>query len=302
MDETVVAAVQAQFAKFADGSHGARVVVSGSGQWLRCTDPVGGVIVAGIFNPLAGWHLSGRELTPAGEPGGLLFSVAHDLADKVENFGPDDDDDPHGTFYLWVMFSDALKDTGRQLRMRPLTRAIPGLTLDTAGGACPFQAEGTLHGLPFYFRYRSAHATLSLCAPDAEEFDYFAPLYLAGMDFGEEYDGFLSDEQFQGLFADLVRQLVRAPRLWEFTGAQVGDLAGCPTGTPRTYGAWGHTPQEAYATLTAKPGMWVESLGEWDDHVTAMALDPATITVDDRVWPDPEPAFTVNMQPADHPA
>lgn len=212
----------------------------------------------------------------------------------MKNFGSDDDDDPHGAFYLWVRFSDALIDTDRQLRMRPLTRAIPGLVLETAGGACPFQAEGTLHGLPFYFRYRSAHATLSLVQAGAEDFDYFAPLYLAGMDFGEEYDGFLSDEQFRDLFTELTGRLARAPRLWEFTGAQVGDLAGCPAGTPRTYGAWGYTPQEALTTLTSKSGTWPESLGEWADHVTAMALNPATITVDDRVWPDPEPVFTVH--------
>ena len=35
------------------------------------------------------------------------------------------------------------------------TARAPEVVIDTIGGACPTQAEGTVNGIPFYFRARS---------------------------------------------------------------------------------------------------------------------------------------------------
>jgi hypothetical protein len=68
---------------------------------------------------------------------------------------------------------------------------ICGVTFYTAGGACPFQAEGTIDGAEFYFRYRRGHATLS--ASDKT----------VGESFGDALDGFLDDAEFAALFTRL---------------------------------------------------------------------------------------------------
>lgn len=39
---------------------------------------------------------------------------------------------------------------------------IPPIVIDTIGGFCPVQAEGTIDGLPFYFRSRGEHAELTI--------------------------------------------------------------------------------------------------------------------------------------------
>ena len=84
------------------------------------------------------------------------------------------------------------------------------------------------------------------------------------------------------------------PRLWEFNGIQADEHPRRFAGTARTYGAWGHTPAEAFTAFTDKPDWFTDAMGDWDEQINAMKLDPVTVTVDDRVWPDPEPVFAVN--------
>src|SRR5690606_12004433 len=43
-----------------------------------------------------------------------------------------------------------------------ISAAIPGMVVHSAGGAVPFEAEGTLVGHEFYLRVRSGYATLTL--------------------------------------------------------------------------------------------------------------------------------------------
>lgn len=40
------------------------------------------------------------------------------------------------------------------------------LVIDEIGGNCPVQAEGTIHGAPFYFRARGNHWSLSIGGDD----------------------------------------------------------------------------------------------------------------------------------------
>ena len=212
MDDALAAAVQAKFDAFPNAHHGAKITVTRVGHWLHCANTTAGVIVSGVHDPSDGWHLTGRSLDAKGVPADLLYAVSLDLVDTAENYDTCYRD-KHSPHYLWSTFADALRHTMLQANMRPLILAIPGLLVDTAGGAFPFQAEGTLHGMPFYFRYRSGHATLKLSTPDQDEVSFFAPLYLAGQSFGEDMDGSLTFPQFRALFADLVGQLARAPPL-----------------------------------------------------------------------------------------
>lgn len=46
----------------------------------------------------------------------------------------------------------------------PAPSPTQGLIVRYVGGNCPVQAEGTLHGLPFYFRARGEHWSFSLAA------------------------------------------------------------------------------------------------------------------------------------------
>ncbi|MGI5292920.1 hypothetical protein ACQEVF_57750 [Nonomuraea polychroma] len=78
---------------------------------------------------------------------------------------------------------------------------IPGLTLTRAGGHCPFQARGTLNGLPLYFRLRFGHASLTVGDRNA------------ACRYGDSYTGGFSDPDRE--FPSLLRALIRIGRLGE---------------------------------------------------------------------------------------
>lgn len=58
----------------------------------------------------------------------------------------------------------------------------PDIKIDMLGGNCPVQAEGTVNGVPFYFRARGERWTFSagedpvaICCGDAPGFHYEEP-------------------------------------------------------------------------------------------------------------------------------
>lgn len=167
----------------------------------------------------------------------------------------------------------------------------PGLHVEWAGGLCPFQAEGTLHGLPFYFRFRHSTGTLRV-GGDL----HFKALYAAGMEFGEDEDqSWLSGDPFVDLLSQLIGKLERAEIYWEFEGVEPADVGQVKAGAPARYGAWGHTPAEAWVAMH-QPSDWLLAKGvdaatqrAW---VAARQMRLPTITVDDRVFPDPDPFAT----------
>lgn len=182
---------------------------------------------------------------------------------------------------------------------RDLSARIPGLLVTSAGGACPFQSEGTLHGLAYYFRYRHGQATLAVGGDPIG-----APLYSAALTYGDDYDGILDRSQFSDLMARLVPALTRARFQWQFTGFEVeiterpdGTLTFSTTDTAQTYWAWGRTPAEAHArlhepsaALTERNPRW--TLGIQREAARARRIDPTPVNTDDRTYPDPEPVFT----------
>lgn len=212
---------------------------------------------------------------------------------------------------------------------RDLSARIPGLLVHSAGEMMPFQSDGTLCGLPYYFRFRSGHASLRLSHPDTNG-SSFEHLYSAGMGYGDEYAGALTRAEFCDLMVALVPQLERAPFLWEFAGVKVRieDIANPGAGIRHTgrpergqrparvdpaarkppvlqftatdvvevYRAWGRTPAEARArlhepsTYLVEHGWSVEDQSECD---RLKAIDSTPLNADLRVYPSSEPVFTV---------
>lgn len=214
---------------------------------------------------------------------------------------------------------------------RDLSARISGLLVESAGGVLPFQSEGTLHGLPYYFRYRGGYASLTVMAAPAagEEADLLCPLYAAGTDYGDDYAGSLSREEFYSLMLTLVPQLTEAAFLWEFQGVKVTiedlsnpkpesldvlverrhqpvsgsapernppDLRFTATDAPEVYRARGVTPADAYARLR-ETSQWLVSKGWSEDaqraNAAAKAIDPTPVNTDTRTFPYPRPVFEV---------
>lgn len=170
-----------------------------------------------------------------------------------------------------------------------LTFRFPDLQINVAGGACPFQADGTLHGLPFYFRFRHNWAELRILS-DA---GWFKPLYTAGCEYGDGEDqGWLEPTEFVELMIRLIGELERAPIMWEFPGVEIADVGCIKAGDPHCYGAWGHTPEQAWAAMH-EPSKYLRSKGIDDatqaQWVAARKMSAQTITTDDRVFPNPDP-------------
>lgn len=166
---------------------------------------------------------------------------------------------------------------------------FPALEITQAGGVCPFQAEGTLHGMAFYFRYRHGYAELRIPSRQG----WFKPLYCAGAEFGTSEDqGWLDGPEFVEVMSQLIPRLERARIFWEFPGVEPEAIGQIKAGTPRNYGDWGYTPEQAWASmhepsqyLTGR-GFDAETQAQW---IAARRMSPVTVTVDNRVFPDPDP-------------
>lgn len=87
-----------------------------------------------------------------------------------------------------------------------------GIVFDYAGGACPVQAEGTYQDQPFYFRYRWGEASLGWGNDPI-----FNPVYQEAQLHGDAFDGFLTLEEFEELFKNLLYSLVKQ-RMRDFNG------------------------------------------------------------------------------------
>lgn len=165
----------------------------------------------------------------------------------------------------------------------------PGLHIDSAGGYCPFQADGTLHGYPFYFRFRSGNARL-VVGTDPDSL-WFMPLWSADDHFGaDQLD--LAEAALSPLLTRLISELRRAPIWWEFPGITDRDSGKIPAGTPDLFGGWGLTPEEAWTDLH-RPSPLLIAYGinaeEQARMRAAQQIQPVTVTVDTRIFPDIDP-------------
>lgn len=167
----------------------------------------------------------------------------------------------------------------------PVLRKVKDVTFTQVGGMFPFQAEGTLAGHPFYFRYRSGSVSLRVGGEDVVG----EPLYISGMNYGGEYGGDLSREQFAEVFPQMVASLERQLPLWQFQGTYVsGSMAG------RTSHAAYHadTPEEAWKAIHTVPEGWAYGAEQWEKSVREMGLNPVPLSTEDkRTFPAKDPDF-----------
>lgn len=98
---------------------------------------------------------------------------------------------------------------GWSAHIPPMTTNSPKLTdlvlatrtISEQGGACPYQATGTVLGQHFYFRFRSDFASLQI--GDGET------VGISGVT-GDSYAGSLSEEEFEKLFRKLLKQYLKS--------------------------------------------------------------------------------------------
>lgn len=94
-----------------------------------------------------------------------------------------------------------------QLAFAELPEAVRGLEIKNMGGACPFQATGTVKDHKggtnyFHFRYRNGWASVSVNGPFSD-FNEVSD----GMAYGHPLDGTLTDDEFATLLANLLPEV-----------------------------------------------------------------------------------------------
>lgn len=195
--------------------------------------------------------------------------------------------------------------------LTPLHEAFPALAVESYGGSFPVQAEGTIHGYEFYFRYRHCSATLTV----GGDLHYQA-LWSSGLVHGEGDQGWLTDAEFIDIMSRLIRDLTRAPMWWEFAGVRTKDraqpkgnwevelLGGTPpatpppvpakdrAGAPTSMGSWGHTPAEAWDRLHDDEDRYKVTGAQWLAYVAEHGLVNETVTEDERVYPESDPDWS----------
>ena len=192
------------------------------------------------------------------------------------------------TLQSWLNENVWVADT--RVKYVNISRRIPSLSLESAGGVCPFQADGTLDGYQFYFRYRNGSMTLRVGSNDGDLF--FKPMYSASMEYGDEYGGSLSSEQFEEVFTTLVKELKKSDIFWEFAGTFTQDYLRNKAGDPSKMGAWGRTAEEAWKALNERVSEDITA-EQWQEYLRVYGLRFEPITVDDRTFPETDPDFTV---------
>lgn len=196
-------------------------------------------------------------------------------------------------------------------QMSWLTDLIPGIVVTSAGGFVPFQAEGLLHGLPFYYRERTGLASLSVGGPGAPHAYGPNPLWRAQEDVEELRGG----RAWLDSLINLVQTLRPLEFRYEFAHREVTwsdrkpkniDTVTFTPGNdnaPMTFkAARGSTPALAYErAATFEESAYLSGHG-WsvdvqrrlhDAQVATMSSEPSA--PDDRVWPDIHPTFAVTV-------
>lgn len=85
-----------------------------------------------------------------------------------------------------------------------LSEKFDGITFLSAGGACPVQAQGSYQDMEFYFRYRHGEASLGWGADPIR-----LPEYEDVLPYGDTFDGYMTVEEFEDVFSNLMYNLIR---------------------------------------------------------------------------------------------
>ena len=180
-----------------------------------------------------------------------------------------------------------------------LAELIPGIIISSAGGHTPFEAQGLLHGLPFYYRHEWGYASLQVGQVEGSVFSNY--LYYATTDYDEKF----GDPDFTTMLMELVPKLEVAPFLWKFpckkvkfTETEEGQ-EGYTSDEDDYRVGWGFTPEEGYAR-TQEPIPYLVEKGftvERQRHMWELhQVQQAPMNEDNRVFPNPVPNFHVTIR------
>lgn len=245
-----------------------------------------------------GWGATGR-LGPAGADGKVVFSLDLTEPSMLQSWM----DAAAGSRISPAQqvansAADAAVAFERTVRLLPLARAIPTLAVESYGGACPLQAEGTICGRHFYFRFRSGIARLEV--GDASTDGGRVPLWSATIDTRAPHAGSLSDEAFMDMFQRLVTDLSPAPFEWKFTGTRVAVDGWTPrqvVGEATSAYSSAHTPEQAWVLLWMPPASYRGTVQQWRAVQEAKGLRQGPVNMDLRVFPARTPNWFGPAQP-----
>jgi hypothetical protein len=177
-----------------------------------------------------------------------------------------------------------------------LEKVIPGLQIVTADGFAPFQAEGFIHELPFYFRLR--HGTVMLqvgqLSGDAVNGHILYSVNVMSK-LPETHGGFAT------LMLELVPNLEKMPFQWKFSSNVIEveeDWSAKTNGYKTTLYGWGHTPEEALEYVKQDLGSRFnyDCTPEMRENIWRLRdVNPTPLNEDNRIKPFIEPIFTVNI-------
>lgn len=191
-------------------------------------------------------------------------------------------------------------------RMSFLDAAIPGIVVHNLGGNVPFQADGLWGPYEWYYRERGGAAFLRLAPiatfPSAQESLYSS---------SAEVEEFRGGKGWLTQFLELWEELERNMSFYEFPckeiqinrteseedGAVRFEFSDTGAKGATAYG-WGYTPEEAHAdTMRYRP--YLEEMAGWNEAVQkgwreAMEISKIPITLQERVYPEVDPDFSVS--------
>lgn len=179
-----------------------------------------------------------------------------------------------------------------------LAEFIPGLKITSAGGMAPFQALGTLHGYPFYFRARHEWATLQLSAPGTDPVGWEHIYYSSS-----EAPFFVDARVFCELMLKLVPELKRSPFRWQFEGHKLHfpdpkKWEAVQSDEKETYYGWGVNPEEGWSE-TQKVSEYLLENGCTEEVQLEMTklrdISKIPLNQDDRIFPEVDPVFEVRL-------
>lgn len=133
-----------------------------------------------------------------------------------------------------------------------LDEFIPGIVIHSAGGICPFQAEGFIKGHPFYYRERGGVASLLVTGEDDS-----TPYSMADALWGssEDVDEFRNGPGWISTLINLVEKLEKTPFLYSFSARRIefednNDLNSMySTDFEDVVYGWGYSPEEALESI-----------------------------------------------------
>ena len=262
-------------------------------------------------------RIQGIEETVCQKHGTLIKDCENSFVCRLFN-----SDDKQGDFFNdFDMYAQDVKE------WEWLQQFVPDVIVYSAGGMCPFQAEGYIGDLNFYYRERGGYASLSLANSKEASYSLRDSLYSAEI----EVEEFRPASEWIGTFLTLVERLEKPKFLYHFQSDAVDleklDKEGIMQNKHDENGdvihetqlGWGYSVEEAFQEAAAfemlrflvmnrkkydeKTGEYVHdperswSEEKFNKFLMLKNIQPIVVEVEgtDRAYPVPEPVFEVKV-------